>query len=57
MGNCCPTDNTDTNASKSAAKASVSPNSKRKQKQGAEVSPFRPGPRGVRVTQDEDGNF
>lgn len=59
MGNCCPIDNTDTGATKVVGNksSSVSPNSKRKPKQGAEVNIFKPGPRDMRITQDEDGKF
>jgi hypothetical protein len=49
MGNCCPSDNTDTNPKVSTSN-STSPNAKRKQKQSAEVNIFKPGARDVRIT-------
>ncbi len=55
MGNCCPSDNTDTNPVKKDA--SPSPNSKRKAKQTGEVNPFKPGARDVRIVQNEDGKL
>jgi hypothetical protein len=56
MGNCCPSDNSDTNPKVSNSN-STSPNAKRKQKQSTEVNIFKPGARDVRITQNEDGKF
>ena len=55
MGNCCPKDDTDTNASQGRANQNKSPNSKtRNRKQPPEVNPFKPGPRDVRIVTNED---
>ncbi len=55
MGNCCPKDNTDTNAILKQGNQNKSPNSRsRKNKQPPEVNPFKPGPRDVRIVTNED---
>ena len=55
MGACCPKDDTDTTPTKQLAKQGVSPNSlKRGNRREQEVNPFKPGPRDVRIVQDEE---
>ena len=56
MGNCCPTDDSDTNPPKDngAPKSPNSQNKGKKSRQPAEVNVFKPGPRDVRIVTNEE---